>query len=132
MKDFDELLATWEGTSKKGLLTFWMLLALYERETYAFEMAALVSDISRGTLTADEQSIYRALNRFEDLGIVASSRRESPKGPPRRYYRLTPLGLALLRAFTERNILVFQKEGVADRIQRLLGERLDSQEGKGD
>ena len=103
----DDLLSTWEGNYKKGLLTFWLLLILHEREAYAFEMSNLVTDLSRETISADEKSVYRALNRFENLGIVASRWQDSEIGPRRRYYRLTEMGEDLLRMFIRRNILLF-------------------------
>lgn len=115
-----DLLSTWEGNYKKGLLTFWLLLILHEREAYAFEMGQLVSDLSLGTIIADENSIYRALNRFENLGIVISSWRDSDIGPRRRYYRLTVIGMELLRMFIKRNILLFQNETVSKRVHQVL------------
>lgn len=116
----EDLLSTWEGNYKKGLLTFWLLLVLHEREAYAFEMSNLVTGLSRETITADEKSIYRALNRFEDLGIVVSRWEESDIGPKRRYYRLTEKGDELLQLFIRRNILLFQSDPVSDRIAKVL------------
>ncbi len=115
-----DLLTTWESAYKKGLLTFFLLLILYEQESYAFELAPRVGEYSQGTLTADENSIYRALNRFESLGMVRSTWRESDVGPNRRYYHLTDAGKELLRAFTQRNLLLFQRPPLAGRIQAVL------------
>jgi DNA-binding PadR family transcriptional regulator len=123
----EELLTTWEGNYKKGLLTFWLLLILNEREAYAFEMSRLISDLSQGTITADENSIYRAMNRFEELGLVTSSWHDSDVGPQRRYYRLSLVGLELLRRFLRRNILLFQTEAVSQRIQAVLNSTADSE-----
>ncbi len=113
----DELLKNWEEVYKKGLLTFWILLFLHERPAYAYEMSAAIAELSQGMVSADEKSMYRALNRFEALGIVRSEMEQSSLGPHRRYYRLTDAGIALLRRFIERNILVFQSPGIAKRIQ---------------
>jgi DNA-binding PadR family transcriptional regulator len=118
--EVEELLLAWDASYKKGLLTFWLLLLLHGRESYAFEMTRLVAEASQSTITADENSIYRALNRFEGLGIVASAWHESDLGPPRRYYHLTGTGLELLRAFIRRNILVFQSKEVAGRIKSVM------------
>jgi DNA-binding PadR family transcriptional regulator len=115
------MLAAWEENYKKGLLTFWVLLVLHEREAYPFEMAGVVADLSRGTIVADQNSLYRALNRFERMGIVESSLRQSETGPARRYFRLTPSGLDLLKAFVERNILLFQAPEIARRIRSVIG-----------
>jgi len=126
----DDLLAAWEQNYKKGLLTFWLLLILHEREAYAFEMSRLVEDQSQGTITADEKSIYRALNRFEGLGVVASSWHTSEVGPPRRYYRLSDTGRQLLRAFIRRNVLLFQTDSVARRIQAALDSQPAGEEAR--
>ncbi|MBK8903394.1 MAG: helix-turn-helix transcriptional regulator [Anaerolineaceae bacterium] len=116
----DELLAQWEDTYKKGLLSFWILLLLYQEEMYAYEMTAVIAEISQGTVIVDEKSVYRALKRFEDNQIIQSSLRKSDVGPPRRYFRLTALGETLLRRFCQRNILVFEEPTVAAAIASLL------------
>ena len=117
----DELLTTWEKNYKKGLLTFWLLMLLHNQEAYAFEMSELISDISQGSVQVDDNSIYRALRRFTKMGIVASEWQESSQGPPRKYYRLTELGHQLLSKFIQQNILIFQTDSVAVRMQAVLG-----------
>jgi PadR family transcriptional regulator, regulatory protein PadR len=112
----EQLLQQWEDSYKKGLLSFWMLLLLHGRSTYAYEMTAMIGDMSQGTVVADEKSIYRALKRFEENAIVQSRRETSDIGPPRRYYSLTPLGEQLLARFIERNIRIFDHPNVARAI----------------
>lgn len=114
------LLDQWESVYKKGLLTFWLLLLLHERPMYVFEMGQELVEISQGTITADEKSLYRALRRFEAMGLVESTWRPSEVGPRRRYYHLTELGNELLRRFALRNLLVFQEPAVARRLDGLL------------
>ena len=118
--DISDLLTKWEETYKKGLLSFWILLLLYERPSYPYEMSAEVAKISQGTISVDDNSIYRALNRFEAVGIVKSELQQSSTGPQRRYYRLTNTGTALLTEFIERNIQVFGTPSVSERIAKLL------------
>jgi len=117
--DEDGLLAQWESNYKKGLLSFWILLLLSERPSYPFEMRALVEHISQGSISADENSLYRALGRFQDVGLVASETRPSSQGPDRRYYALTPKGERLLKRFIERNIRVFETPAVARRLEAI-------------
>jgi PadR family transcriptional regulator PadR len=114
------LLEQWESVYKKGWLTFWLLLLLRERPMYVFEMGEALADVSQGTVTADDKSLYRALRRFEAMGLVESTWRPSEVGPRRRYYHLTELGVELLRRFTQRNILIFQHPSIADRLSALL------------
>src|SRR5512146_3377059 len=99
--DTNDLLGKWEETYKKGLLSFWILLLLYERPSYPYEMSAEVTKISQGTISVDDNSIYRALNRFEAVGIVKSALQQSSTGPQRRYYSLTNTGKALLTQFIQ-------------------------------
>ena len=96
------LLDQWESAYKKGLLTFWVLLLLHERPSYVFEMGQQLDDISQGSISVDEKSLYRALRRFEAMGVVQSTWQPSEVGPRRRYYSLTELGTMLLQEFTRR------------------------------
>lgn len=79
-------------------------------------MRPLIEEISQGSLSADENSLYRALSRFQNMEIVASETQPSKQGPYRRYYHLTDKGLRLLRRFVEGNIHVFASPAVASRI----------------
>lgn len=118
--DISDLLAKWEESYKKGLLSFWILLLLYERPSYPYEMSAEVAKISQGTISVDDNSIYRALNRFETTGIVKSELQQSSTGPQRRYYSLTNMGKNLLTEFIQRNIQVFTNPSVSERITAIL------------
>ncbi len=118
--DINDLLTKWEETYKKGLLSFWILLLLYERPSYPYEMSAEVAKISQGTISVDDNSIYRALNRFESVGIVKSELQQSSTGPQRKYYSLTNTGKALLAEFIQRNIQVFETPSVSERIVNVL------------
>ena len=119
MPEVDDLLEKWEEVYKKGLLSFWMLLVLHRRPAYAFEMNALIQQLSQGTISADDNSLYRALSRFEDMGLVASELQPSPSGPARRYFALTPAGRQLLRRFIERNVLVFRSAEVEEELAKV-------------
>ena len=118
--DIGDLLNKWEETYKKGLLSFWILLLLHERSSYPYEMSAEVAKISQGSLSVDDNSIYRALSRFESVGIVKSELQQSSTGPQRRYYRLTNKGKTLLTEFIQRNIQVFETPSVSERIFNVL------------
>jgi DNA-binding PadR family transcriptional regulator len=106
--EVEELLQQWEETYKKGLLTFWLLLLLSKRKAYPYEMKSAITELSQGTMTAEENSIYRALRRLSKSGIVDSEIRPSDTGPSRRYFFITEVGYQLLTNFIQRNIHVFQ------------------------
>ncbi len=116
--DVESLLQQWEETYKKGLLTFWLLLLLSQRKAYPYEMKTAITELSQGTMTVEENSIYRALRRLAQSGIVDSELRPSGTGPSRRYFFITEVGHELLTNFIRRNIHVFQHPEVAKQIQR--------------
>ena len=116
--NLEQLLTQWEGTYKKGLLSFWLLLLLSQRKAYPYEMKAAIEELSQSSISADENSIYRALKRLAQSGVVDSEVQPSESGPNRRYFFLTNLGQELLTRFISRNILVFQHPVVADLIQK--------------
>ncbi len=118
--DIDYLLSQWEETYKKGLLTFWLLLLLAQRKAYPYEMKSAIIDLSQNTISAEENSIYRALNRLAQYGIVESEMRLSETGPNRRYFSLTDDGKELLVRFITRNIQVFQHPVVAELIHKTI------------
>ncbi len=120
LQEYSPHLENWESVYKKGLLTFWILLLLHDKPSYPYEISDAVCEISRGTVSADENSIYRAIGRFEAMKIVVSETRPSNSGPPRKYYRLTESGQTLLRRFIERNILVFKNPQVSKLINQAL------------
>lgn len=121
-----DLLRTWEETYKKGLLSFWILLLLHERPSYPYEMSTIINSISQETISVDDNSIYRALNRFETIQIVKSELQRSELGPQRRYYSLTNKGFLLLKEFIQRNIRIFETPDVAARIQTVLNKEKSS------
>jgi PadR family transcriptional regulator, regulatory protein PadR len=118
--DVDYLLSQWEENYKKGLLTFWLLLLLAQRKAYPYEMKSAVAELSQNTISADENSIYRALNRLAQYGIVESEVQLSETGPNRRYFSLTDTGKILLVRFITRNIQVFQHPVVAECINKTI------------
>ena len=118
--NIDDLLTQWEEAYKKGLLTFWILLLLHEQPRYAFELSTAIAAASNETISADDQSVYRALKRFGGMKIVSSYWEDSPQGPQRKYHQLTDLGEELLRKFIQRNILLFQEESVEKRVRAVL------------
>ncbi|MCJ7625720.1 MAG: PadR family transcriptional regulator [Anaerolineaceae bacterium] len=118
--DLEVLLTQWEQTYKKGLLSFWLLLLLAQRKAYPYEIKEAIAELSQNTISAEENSIYRALNRLAGSGVVDSEVQPSETGPNRRYFFLTDLGRELLIRFITRNIQVFQHPVVADLIQKTI------------
>lgn len=82
---------------RRGTLEFCVLALLEEGERYGVE---LVRDLAvADALTTTEGTLYPLLSRLRRGGWVTTTWRESPTGPPRRYYTLTREGRSALAHF---------------------------------
>ena len=114
----NELLSAWEETYKKGQLTFWVFLALKEGSKCVEEIKEFVETMSDGSMSCEEQSLYRNLRKFQHLEIVSFDSKRVSKGPDRKYYYLTDIGNELFQRFVERNILIFTKESINNLLNK--------------
>jgi PadR family transcriptional regulator PadR len=83
---------------RRGVIEYCVLALLRDDELYAFDLVRSLAQTD-GLLTT-EGTLYPLLGRLRREGLVETSWRESPNGPPRRYYRLTASGHAALARFT--------------------------------
>ena len=114
----NDLLNAWEETYKKGQLTFWIFLALKESNKCVEDIKEFVEKMSEGTMSCEEQSLYRTLRKFQNLEIVEYECIRVSKGPDRKYYHLTETGNELFRRLAERNILLITKETIINLITK--------------
>ncbi|MEH1128894.1 PadR family transcriptional regulator [Micromonospora sp. CPCC 206061] len=82
--------------------TFFILTALAERPLHGYGVMQAVGELSAGRLTLRAGTLYAALDRLTDDGLVVVDREEAVDGRLRRYYRLTDHGAAELHAEVER------------------------------
>ena len=96
----------WLVQLRKGvaeLLVLRLLAARGELHGYAIVRELLAI----GRLVSGESTIYPILRRLEADGMLCSRWMESPGGPPRKYYAVTPYGSTFLaEAQTEWDALV--------------------------
>ena len=78
--------------------TFFILTALLPEPLHGYGIIQAVDEMSDGRVRLRAGTLYAALERLESAGAVALDREVSEGGPPRRYYRLTPVGVELLEA----------------------------------
>ncbi len=82
----------------KGATPFLVLAVLREGELYGYQIAQRIRDRSDGAFSPAEGSLYPALHRLEADGALVATWRDGEHGPRRRWYRITPAGLAALVA----------------------------------
>jgi DNA-binding PadR family transcriptional regulator len=82
--------------------TFLILTALAREPMHGYGIIGEVAALSDGRLSMRPGTLYGALDRLTDEGLIAADREEIVDGRLRRYYRLTDNGGAALGAETER------------------------------
>ncbi|GAA3451891.1 PadR family transcriptional regulator [Dactylosporangium matsuzakiense] len=82
--------------------TFLILTALAGEPMHGYGLIAEVAQLSDGRIALRPGTLYGALDRLVDAGLVAVDREETVDGRLRRYYRLTEPGGEILTAETER------------------------------
>ncbi len=86
----------WLVQLRKGTLELCILALLSGEERYGYQIAQGLTETSG--LAVGEGTIYPLLSRLQREGLVSSEWRESPAGPPRKYYRLTTAGMQTLES----------------------------------
>ena len=78
---------------KKGVIDICVLALASREDRYGYELAVKISE----RFEVAVGSVYPLLNRLTQDGYFSTYLKESPEGPPRKYYRLTPEGVAYMR-----------------------------------
>lgn len=82
---------------RRGTLEYCVLALLHGGDRYGLDLVRQLGQVD-GMMTS-EGTVYPLLGRLRRDGLVATTWRESPSGPPRRYYHLTSTGQQALEAF---------------------------------
>ena len=78
---------------RKGILEFCILSILDKKEAYPSE---IIEALQKAKLIVVEGTLYPLLTRLKNSELLAYRWEESPSGPPRKYYCITPLRKAFL------------------------------------
>jgi len=80
----------WLTQVRKGLVEFAVLILLRDREAYGYQLLEELR--TSPALDVTESTLYPILARLARDRVLSVRVEASPKGPPRRYYRLTASG----------------------------------------
>ena len=86
----------WTSQLRRGVLELCILRLLRHRPSYGYEIVTTLDALR--PLAAGENTVYPLLRRLKADRYLETFTRESPAGPPRQYYRLTPEGRRRLAA----------------------------------
>lgn len=98
---------------RKGVVELAILALLHRDEAYGVEIVERLGAFPGLAVSAG--TVYPLLSRLKKAGLIDSMWRESPVGPPRKYYRLTADGQ---REFA---VMAGAWDGVVTAMDDLLG-----------
>jgi len=73
---------------KKGVLDMCVLAVLTDGDSYGYDLAESLSS----KIQLADGTVYPILRKMASEGEVETYLKESPSGPPRKYYRITEKG----------------------------------------
>ena len=111
----DSLARKFQKDLNAGLVALVLLavLARSEEDLYGYEIAKRLQKASEGDALFKEGTVYPVLRGLAAAGLLTSRIVPSYSGPPRRYYRITDDGRAVLREWSE---IWRQTRGFVDRF----------------
>jgi PadR family transcriptional regulator PadR len=85
-----------------GIVSLVLLAVLARARTpmYGYQIAKQLDETGEGVLSGKQSALYPVLRNLESTGLLASEVEPSVAGPPRRYYKITPLGRRVLDEWT--------------------------------
>ncbi|MBS0381125.1 MAG: PadR family transcriptional regulator [Proteobacteria bacterium] len=96
LKKFEKELAA--GTVSLVLLA---VLAAAREPLYGYQIAKRLEQDAGGVLLGKQSALYPVLRNLSAAELLDTFIEPSEAGPPRRYYRITPLGRKVLRQWSE-------------------------------
>lgn len=83
----------------RGFTDYFILSILEKYDSYGYEIAKIIEDVSHQSISLNEATLYIALKRLLKDGKITSYKQKNKKGMLRRYYQLNDVGKAQLKSF---------------------------------
>jgi len=85
-----------------GIVSLVLLGVLARARTpmYGYQIVKRLEATGEGVLSDKQSALYPVLRNLAAAGLLDSEVEPSVTGPPRRYYRITPLGRRVLREWS--------------------------------
>jgi len=80
---------------KKGIVEMCILAVIKHKDMYGFE----VIDILSKEIDVNENTVYPILRRLTGQGLFETYEKTTNVGAPRKYYRITSLGLSKYKEY---------------------------------
>lgn len=99
MDDIDSHVRKFRKELSAGIVSLVLLgvLARSRQPMYGYQIVKRLELTGEGVLADKQSALYPVLRSLAAAGLLGSEVEPSVTGPPRRYYRITPLGRRALR-----------------------------------
>src|SRR5437588_10602652 len=101
----------------QGTLDLLILKVVTLSPIHGYAIAERSQQVSRDVLQVQQGSLYPALHRLENRGLLAAEWKESETGREAKFYRLTPKGRAALKSETANWARLSEAIGLILRIE---------------
>jgi PadR family transcriptional regulator PadR len=85
---------------RKGFLVYCVLLICSHGDVYSSD---IIKKLHAASLVVVEGTIYPLLSRLQNDALLLHNWKESPQGPPRKYYRVSSNGQQVLAELKKSN-----------------------------
>lgn len=102
MDETDSHLWKFQKELSSGTVSLVLLGVLARARTpmYGYQIVKRLEQTGEGVLSGKQSALYPVLRNLSAAGLLDSEVEPSITGPPRRYYRITPLGRRVLREWS--------------------------------
>lgn len=102
MDDTEGHLRKFHKELSAGIVSLVLLGVLARARTpmYGYQIVKRLDETGEGVLSGKQSALYPVLRNLSAAGLLDSEVEPSVTGPPRRYYRITPLGRRVLREWS--------------------------------
>lgn len=76
-----------------GITEMLILYFLRQKDCYGYEITKAITDLSEGDLSISQNTIYTAIYKLENEGMISEYTKRVGRKRTRVYYRLKPKGL---------------------------------------
>jgi PadR family transcriptional regulator PadR len=83
----------------RGFTDYFILSILEKYDSYGYEIAKIIENVSQENINLNEATLYIALKRLLKDGKISTYKKKSKKGIARRYYHLNDEGKRQLKQF---------------------------------
>ncbi len=83
----------------RGFTDYFILSILEKYDSYGYEIAKIIENVSKQNINLNEATLYIALKRLMNEGKISTYKEKNKKGISRRYYHLNDTGKKQLKTF---------------------------------